>query len=280
MTANNTNTPPLPWTAQYNQYWSRYNAFVLQHDGIRRCFRENQQLPVQYGVGLDERCIEFPWYFGKAAESAQRILDAGSALNYDFCVSHPYFTNRELTILTLSPEDNCFWRRKVSYMFSDLRDLPFKDGYFDEICCISTIEHVGLDNTRFTGQSNHYREYNVKDFEIALTELNRVLQPGGRLMVTVPFGRYENWGEFQQFDSELLDHAADAFGAITRDETYYFYTPAGWQYTPEKSQCSEMRYSSYAIQSEWGAKPTESTQEADEAVAAAAVACCIWTKSS
>jgi hypothetical protein len=95
----------------------------------------------------------------------------------------------------------------------------------------------------------------------------------------VPFGRYENWGEFQQFDSELLDQAADSFRASARDEVYYICTPTGWQYTQNRDVCRELTYSSYAIQSEWGAKSCPITQDPRLPVAAPAVACCAWTAS-
>jgi hypothetical protein len=39
--------------------------------------------------------------------------------------------------------------------------------------------------------------------------MRRVLKPGGRLILSVPFGVYQNWGFFQQFDSDLLERAAE-----------------------------------------------------------------------
>ncbi|HLY33902.1 MAG TPA: methyltransferase domain-containing protein, partial [Jatrophihabitantaceae bacterium] len=46
--------------------------------------------------------------------------------------------------------------------------LPFRDASFDSILCTSVLEHV--DNA-----------------EYAVSEIARVLKPGGRLLVTVPF---------------------------------------------------------------------------------------------
>lgn len=249
----------------------------MSHQDIRECFREGWPLPGNYGIAIDERCIEIPWYFEMANREAKIILDAGSALNYKFAVGHPYFRDKKLTILTLAPEDNCFWQLGISYQFGDLRHLPFRDCYFDEIVSISTIEHVGMDNSLFTGalQCEHF---NKNDLDLALKELNRVLRPEGRLLVTVPFGKYENWGEFQQFDAALLDSAAESFGARKRAESFYYYTGEGWKRADDRDQCRDMIYSRYALSSQWGNKKNDQLPEADMVAAASAVACCIWEK--
>jgi len=39
----------------------------------------------------------------------------------------------------------------ISYIFEDLRESCFRDDYFDIVVSLSTIEHIGLDNTmRYT----------------------------------------------------------------------------------------------------------------------------------
>lgn len=249
----------------------------MSNAAIREHFREGWQLPDNYGIGIDERCIEFLWYFEVASPAAKTILDAGSALNYQFAIRHPYFRNKKLTILTLAPEENCFWKLGISYQFGDLRDLPYRDDYFDEIVCISTLEHVGMDNSLFTGTTQSIY-FNENDFVIALKELKRILKPEGRLLVTVPFGKYENWGEFQQFDAALLEKAANSFGARNRQESFYFYTGDGWKFTTDRKKCQNMSYSKHALNCQWGTKASSQLPEPDMAAAARAVACCIWEK--
>ena len=34
----------------------------------------------------------------------------------------------------------------VSCLYEDLRALPYRASYFDAVACISTLEHVGMDN--------------------------------------------------------------------------------------------------------------------------------------
>lgn len=52
--------------------------------------------------------------------------------------------------------------------FADVTDLPFADGAFDAAMSLDVLEHV-------------------PDFRAALREFARVLRPGGRLVLTVPF---------------------------------------------------------------------------------------------
>jgi ubiquinone/menaquinone biosynthesis C-methylase UbiE len=38
-------------------------------------------------------------------------------------------------------------QNNISYVYGDLRNTILKDQCFDEIVCISTLEHIGMDNT-------------------------------------------------------------------------------------------------------------------------------------
>ena len=76
--------------------------------------------------------------------------------------------------------------------------------------------------------------------------MRRVLRPGGRLLLSVPFGEYRNWGAFQQFDVQLLNEAMDAFRPVCHENRFYRYTPDGWQAAPS-AECTGSRYSEFAL---------------------------------
>jgi SAM-dependent methyltransferase len=236
-------------------------------------FRVGGKLPKGYGVGIDERCVEYPWLLSKLPIGTQRLLDAGSALNHEFLLDHPVIRDKSLHILTLAPEAGCYWQKGISYLFDDLRSIPIRDDYYDFVACISTLEHVGCDNTVYTGNPGH-AEDQTDQFEIVMRELRRVLKPGGTLFLTVPFGAYKNHGLFQQFDRNLLTRAIKAFGDTRQVEEFFFhYHVEGWNWA-NASECFDCQFVDWIIQAwqrnEW---PDPPPVEPDLAVAARAIAC-------
>ncbi len=113
-------------------------------------------------------------------------------------------------------------------------------------------------------------QHDTDSFKTALRELWRVLRPAGRLLLTVPFGRYQDCGWFQQFDAALLDASAKIVNPVERDETFYRYYPEGWQIA-DKDDCRDCEYS------QWSSDPTIDPPP-DFAANARAVACCAWKK--
>ena len=187
---------------------------------------------------------------------------------YEFVLDQPVFRDKKMHILTLVPEPNCFWRRDISYLYEDLRQIPISDNFYDTVACISTLEHIGMVN-----------EQRTHDFVQAMQEMRRVLKPGGRLRLTVPFGEYRNHVVFQQFDSALLDQAVDAFDGEQIERSFFRYLLAGWQRATEV-ECQGCRYAEWVAQ-HWAGQqlPVPLPVEPDQAAAARAVACVVLRKS-
>lgn len=262
-----------PWSPGYNLYKRQLINEASSEDTLLECFRHGQSLPVGYGIGVDERCIEYPWLIAHLQDGPEILLDAGSALNHDFILEHPIWRQKVMHILTLAPEANCFWWKSITYLFHDLRDIPIRDAYYDLIVCISTLEHVGCDNSPHTHNHTHGEDCR-DDFELAMRELARVLKPGGRLLLTVPFGIYRDYGSFQQFNRALLSRAIDAFGTAREvNETVYRYTAEGWN-VAKAEDCSDCEYVEWVARvwshHQW---PNPLPVEPDRAAAARAVAC-------
>ncbi|NQT90531.1 MAG: class I SAM-dependent methyltransferase [Candidatus Omnitrophica bacterium] len=262
-----------PWCSGYHQLRARFIKKVIHNTDLLAAFAKNSRLPKKYGVGLDERCIEIPWLLSRLSSVSGHILDAGSGLSHNFIVEHPTVKGKEMHIIAFSPEGSFLRQKEVSFICADLRAIPIEDDYYDVIACISVLEHIGFDNTYFTHNEDS-KEHHPDDFTLVVKELRRVLKPGGRLVITVPFGLYRDFGFFQQFDGKMLSRIAEAFGKTEQvSETFYRYTADGWQVSTA-DDCAECEYVGWVAEA-WRhrQRPRPIFAEPDLAAAARAVAC-------
>ncbi len=213
-----------PWTKGYVEYKLFEIARVL-----RAGTSVAGKLPDGYGFRIDERIVEYPWLFGRLPVEPGVLLDAGSVLNFDFLLDHLSLRKKQIHICTLAPESDCFWQKGVSYLFDDLRRLPYRDGLFDWVVSLSTLEHVGMDNTLLYTTDPTKKESQLRDYLLAVAELNRVLKPGGTLYVSVPFGRARTHGFLQIFDQSKIEEMVCAFAPSACSMEYFLYHPDGWR---------------------------------------------------
>jgi SAM-dependent methyltransferase len=242
-----------------SRYRRRQRALVakaMDDRTLQRAFAENAPLPARYGVGFDERVVELPWAFSRLRG---RTLDAGSSLNHRHVLTRLLPRVTSLHIVTAAPEQRAFPELGVSYLFADFRELPLQSRYYDTVCCISSLEHVGMDNSDYGGPPREPDPGAAASAAVA--ELRRVLAPGGRLLVTVPFGVPEDHDWLRQYGEAELDALALELGG--RLEVTVFAYSQGWQRSTP-SGASGARY-----------VPRGSTRASrpDGAVAARAVAC-------
>jgi O-antigen chain-terminating methyltransferase len=183
---------------------------------------------------MSERVVEIPWALSRLG-GARRVLDVGPALAIPEYVRHLTAAG----IPELHGVD--LLDRAVPGMTmarADVRALPYPDEYFDLITCISTLEHIGRDNTEWRIEGGQETEGDLK----ALIELCRVLTASGRLLVTVPFGEPGDYGWFRQYDlkgwHDLLGRAA--LKAARLD--YFGYEPTGWTVVVDPARLQTRRY--------------------------------------
>jgi SAM-dependent methyltransferase len=258
-----------PYAQGYHVYKNRLLRRVLADAAVLDGMRRGSPLPERYGVGVDERCVEYPWAIAHLSHGGGTLLDAGSVLNHDFVIGHPAVSTHELHILTFAPERDCFWRRRVSYLYGDLRRNPVRDAYYDAVVCLSTLEHVGCDNSIYSDLAAH-RDGAADDYRSVMRELARVTRPGGTLLLSVPVGRRAHHGWLQIFDERMLEDALAAFGPTReRDVTRFRYTAEGWT-RADAASCADATYAQ-ALRAP-GGKGSRRI-EPDGAVAARAVAC-------
>jgi len=198
-------------------------------------------LPDGWGLWLDERAIEYPWFFSRLPPTPGKLLDAGSVLNYDYVLRHEKLNNKTISIFTLAPEAENHCGRGISYVYGDLRECCYRDEYFDWIVSISTLEHVGMNNTLFYTHDTSKNECEPESHLQALLELRRILRATGVLYLTLPFGRAEMRGWLQIFNTDMVQRLLDVFRPASSRETYFRHTSSGWQVS-SPDECRDARY--------------------------------------
>jgi O-antigen chain-terminating methyltransferase len=161
----------------------------------------------------DERAIEIPWCLARYS-GERRVLDVGYAFAEPaYLAGLVALGARELVGVDLADLDVPGLRRVVA----DVRNLPFGEGSFDLIFCISTLEHVGRDNEVYDVAAAR----NERGDEQALSELRRVLARDGRLLVSVPTGELDDQGwQVQRPPEEWVAVFERAGFVVFEDELY------------------------------------------------------------
>ncbi|MDX6439919.1 MAG: hypothetical protein QOF45_2502 [Gaiellaceae bacterium] len=174
--------------------------------------------------GTDERVVELPWVLARLR--GDRALEVGYAF-----AEAPYLAALllagfdELTGVDLAEADV----PGMTTVRADVRALPFDNGTFDLVLCVSTLEHVGADNTGYGLEA----EDDAAARLTALRELRRVLAPSGRLLITVPCGEPGDYGWFRQDDVRGWTRLFTRAGFFVEEQEVYELTEEGWRSSPE-----------------------------------------------
>jgi SAM-dependent methyltransferase len=120
----------------------------------------------------------------------------------------------------------------------DGRVMAFRQGIFDLVICISTIEHIGIPSMA----------YNIKETDIdgdskLMREMNRVLKHNGRLILTLPYSNRFRNTEHRIYNGLFLDNLIRDFSVIKRN--FYLFNKGRWkrlkhEHTVDKSNIIEI----------------------------------------
>lgn len=209
-----------------------FERVELLDDGLARARyergREGRPRELLAPAWSDERAIEIPWTLSRYA-GEHRVLDIGTAN------AEPAYVEglRELDAPELVTVDLA----EPADVIADIRALPFEDGRFDVAFCVSTLEHVGLDNGVYGVDATRDEDGQ----KTALRELHRVLTRDGRLLVTVPTGERDHQGwQLQRTPGEWIALFERSDFLVFEDELYA-HTENGWR-TATLAETESARY--------------------------------------
>lgn len=172
-----------------------------------------------YGMNDTERCIEIPWSMS-CYNGAKRVLDIGYAnaeeryLKEIFKLKIPELYGLDMVKRDIKGIIGCQ---------GDIRKTSFENNFFDFIFCISTIEHIGMDNSIYF-EDTEYSSYG--DFE-AIKEMARILKKNGEIVLTVPYGKFNDYKWFIHYDEQRWRDLIKQSKCKVVYEDYFLYDE-GW----------------------------------------------------
>jgi ubiquinone/menaquinone biosynthesis C-methylase UbiE len=174
---------------------------------------------------ISERLVEYPFLARNLISPGTnaRILDIGSA-NSPLTKTISKFGNKKwhvigIDIAATAPSEKF---DSLSLTRMDARLLGFRDEVFDQIICISTIEHIGIPSDYY----NIRQSDELGDMR-AISEIYRVLKKGGSVIATLPYGNKIKKQDHRIYSKSSLDNITRVFSVIRKE--FYRYDDGKWK---------------------------------------------------
>lgn len=193
-------------------------------DRVNLLFEKVSALEALIDGALSERSVEIPWVL-RSYHREHCVVEVGYAFaEFRYLEALQSLNVPNLILLDLNEDVERARIAGGTAVTADVRDAPFEDGSVDLVLCISTIEHIGRTNSTYgiIGDVGEGRP----DVD-ALREMVRWLRPGGRVLLSVPFGRFEDQGWLINYDHDYLSSLIDASGLVIESEQY-LESAGGW----------------------------------------------------
>jgi SAM-dependent methyltransferase len=157
-------------------------------------------------TGVSERILEHMFVHTRLPRPPARVLDLGCAESTAAIELASFGYQVQGVDLRSLP----VYHPGFTMVHADVGRLPFADASYDAVVSLSTVEHVGLGWYTPVAAASSDRE--------AVAEARRVLRPGGRFVLTIPFGRPATTRVHRVYDRAGLD---ELLAPLRRVETLF-----------------------------------------------------------
>lgn len=123
-------------------------------------------------------------YFYQDIWALKKLSELKPAMHYDIGSRFDGFTGQATAICNVTSIDirpPSFVLPGLHFLKGDILQLPFESNTIGTLSCLHTIEHIGL--------GRYGDAINPHGFEQALDEMQRVISPGGYLLLSMPVGK-------------------------------------------------------------------------------------------
>lgn len=173
--------PPGTYRPQYRLRWRGVVHILDRFPGLKARLADVSRRMLKHvfepGLVTTERVIEYPFVFQNLDGATGPVLDIGC------CYSRlPLaMASRGFQLVGIDVKPYPFRHPNFFAVCGDAMGLPFRDGSFQVVVAVSVIEHIGI---------GHYGDPSAGSGDrTTVAEIVRVLRPGGKALITVPFGQ-------------------------------------------------------------------------------------------
>jgi SAM-dependent methyltransferase len=200
-------------------------AIPIYSLSVELCKKDRLDIDSLLAGVTSERLVEYPFLVRNLVSPRiyARILDIGIGESH-LTKTISKFGKKKWHVIGIDIAKSIEKLDFLSLLRMDARVMGFRDEVFDQIICISTIEHIGIPYDAYG-----LREENdgVGDRR-TMSEIHRILKKGGTVIVTVPYGiRSIRKREHRVYNSSALTNLTSGFSIIKKE--YYGYDEGKWK---------------------------------------------------
>lgn len=161
---------------------------------------------------INERVIEYPWVYKNIPDLENcRVLDVGAKEGLP--VTDMLLEKDNIVYALDINASGSYQKGNLIIEKGDIISTSFEENFFDAVIAVSTLEHIGV-----AGRYGISGEDELGDLK-AMREIFRILKPGGKVLVTVPYGMGRSLPLNRLYNAERINGIFNDFEIIK--STYF-----------------------------------------------------------